>query len=313
MLDVNEAIERLPDRHGAVLRWYLNHRNEERGWPGSLSDGTLLVSKAKGIYKPKWTSYAISVRQSLKGPYSDRDPYMRSDGTWSYLYFQENPDPSLRDSAYTNRGMVECMRDAVPVGVLRQITGRPSPTYRILGLALVVGWEDGYFLLEGFSPRGQGYVDNPPSQIDMLMAKYEDAASKEGSDSLGIDRVVASIVRRRGQPEFRRSLIVAYGARCAISGCDAVAALEACHIVPYCGPQTNMTSNGLLLRADLHSLFDLGLLAVNTSNMTVLIARSLERTTYSEFYGKAVSLPNYIPHKPSLSALDAHRIWTGLQ
>ena len=249
MLDVNSSIGQLSSRHQSALRWFMDHRDEERTWPGSMPDGTLLVSKAKGIYKPSWTNYALSVRQSLRGPYSDRDPEIRSDGTWTYHYFQENADPSQRDSQYTNRGMVDCMRDGVPVGVLRQVSPKPLPTYQILGLALVVGWEEGYFRLEGLSPQGQTDALPGQAQVDVLMAHHEEAASTEGSEitdsfTEGLDSVIASIVRRRGQPEFRRALIEAYSGRCAISGCDAVDALEACHIVPYGGSQTNRVSNG---------------------------------------------------------------------
>ena len=101
-------------------------------------------------------------------------------------------------------------------------------------------------------------------------------------------------------------------AMCAISGCDAVEALEACHIVPYGGPQTNSVSNGFLLRADLHTLFDIGLLAVDTSNMTVVIAPSLKWSDYREFSGKTISVPEGPSNKPSLDALRAHGIWSGL-
>ena len=317
MFDVNETIGQLSNRHQSALRWFMDHREEERAWPGSMPDGTLLVNKAKGIYKPRWTNYALSVRESLGGSYSDRDPEIRSDGTWSYLYFQENPDPSQRDSQYTNRGMVDCMRDSVPVGVIRQVSGRPSPTYRILGLALVAEWEAGYFLLEGLSP--QGHTDAIPAraQVNLLIALHEEAASNEGSqiaESIkeGLDRIIASIVRRRGQPEFRKALIEAYSGKCAVSGCDAVEALEACHIVPYGGPQTNRVSNGLLMRADLHTLFDVGLLAVNPSNMTAVIAPSLLLTTYREFSGKTISVPEGKANRPSLDALRAHGRWSGL-
>ena len=160
MLDVNETIGQLSNQHQSALRWFMDHRDEERTWPGSMPDGTLLVTQAKGIYKPRWTNYALSVRQGIGGQYSDTDPEIRSNGTWSYLYFQENIDPSQRDSQYTNRGMVDCMRDSVPVGVLRQVSGKPSPKYRILGLALVARWEAGYFFLEGLSP--QGHTDAHP-------------------------------------------------------------------------------------------------------------------------------------------------------
>jgi hypothetical protein len=47
------------------------------------------------------------------------------------------------------------------------------------------------------------------------------------------ERRLSEIVHCRGQPEFRAILIRAYGGYCAITGCDALSALEAAHIVPY--------------------------------------------------------------------------------
>jgi hypothetical protein len=117
-------------------------------WPDALPDGTLLATRAKGIYKPAWNEYALSVRQTMEGPYADRDPILRRDGSWIYLYHQEG-DPKLRDEYFTNVAMMGCMRDGVPIGVMRQMNPSPSPQYQVLGLAMVTGWGGGYFVLEG--------------------------------------------------------------------------------------------------------------------------------------------------------------------
>jgi hypothetical protein len=77
------------------------------------------------------------------------------------------------------------------------------------------------------------------------------------------ERVLSSIVRRGGQPAFRHHLLAVYNGRCAITGCDVEAVLDAAHIVPFKGPDTNHPGNGLLLRTDLHTLFDLKLVAVD--------------------------------------------------
>ena len=84
----------------------------------AAGERTLLATQAKGIYKPGWSDYALSVRQTLGSPYPDRDPEIRTDGTWSYAYFQENPNPAERDREFTNRGLVACLRDGVPVGAM---------------------------------------------------------------------------------------------------------------------------------------------------------------------------------------------------
>src|SRR5437763_1071241 len=133
MSDLDDSLSRLPGRHQTALRWFHDHVGSDQPWPRPLADGTLLVTLPKGIYKPEWSSYALSVRQMLKSPYPDREPAMRDDGTWSYAYYQEGPDPADRDRFYTNVGLLACMRDGIPVGVLRQITGKPNVRYHVHG------------------------------------------------------------------------------------------------------------------------------------------------------------------------------------
>jgi len=120
------------------------------------------------------------------------------------------------------------------------------------------------------------------------------------------DRTIAAIVRRRGQPKFRRELIDAYGRRCAISGCDVVDVLEAAHIKPYRGTHTNHVVNGLLLRADLHTLFDLRLIAIEPATMTVWIADALRATDFASLKGVQLRLPSNPTLRPDESALRAH-------
>ena len=314
---IDELIARLPDRHKVALKWFAGKMGSEQPWPGALPDGTLLVNKAKGIYKPNWTKYALSIRQSLGGPYPDYEPEVHVDGTWSYLYFQENRNPLERDSEYTNVGLVACMNNRVPVGVIRQIKEKPNPRYRILGVALVTGWQEGYFFLEGFSASGLAREPSPRPQIEMLIQSQQKAADVDGFFSPrdvtdGRQRILASIVRRRGQPEFRRALLKAYDGKCSITGCDAEDALEAAHILPYRGAETNRIPNGLLLRADIHILFDMGLIAVDISNMTLLVSPDLEPTEYNLLAGKHLRLPANPRLAPSIEALKQHRSWSGL-
>lgn len=152
---LREAFAQLPLRHQLALRWFADHSGQDVHWPESIHtpDGeTLLATRAKGIYKPAWSQYALSVRQSLSGPYKDLKPVVRPDGTWLFKYFQENTTPTERDQEYTNRALLSCQRDRVPVGVMRQTKGPSGLRYSVLGLAFVTGWKDGYFLLEGFAP-----------------------------------------------------------------------------------------------------------------------------------------------------------------
>ena len=71
------------------------------------------------------------------------------------------------------------------------------------------------------------------------------------------EKTLAEIKVRRGQREFRRKLLLAYESKCAVTECDCVDALDAAHIYPYWGTKTEPDeTGGLLMRGDIHTLFD---------------------------------------------------------
>jgi predicted restriction endonuclease len=70
-------------------------------------------------------------------------------------------------------------------------------------------------------------------------------------------------------------------------------------------------TNGLLLRADIHTLFDIGLIAID-EGFKVLISPNLDRTEYSALRGQVLSIPEDPAARPSVKALQWHREQTGL-
>lgn len=137
------------------LRWFAENAGKTVLWRPLLENGTRLFSTPKGIYKPEGSIYALSVRQTLKSSYLDREPLYRPDGTWTYSYFQEGISPD-DDGMYTNQGLKRSMDDGVPVGVARQISAKPGPTtYEILGIAKVTNWKGGFFQLDGYANDGR--------------------------------------------------------------------------------------------------------------------------------------------------------------
>lgn len=84
------------------------------------------------------------------------------------------------------------------------------------------------------------------------------------------DEVFDLIARRRGQKKFRAALLTKFG-KCIITGSKCEAVLEACHIKPYAETRQHEVDNGLLLRSDIHTLFDLGLVAINPKTMTIWV------------------------------------------
>ena len=80
--------------------------------------------------------------------------------------------------------------------------------------------------------------------------------------------------------------------------------LEAAHIVPYMGPLTNDVRNGLLMRSDLHTLFDCDLLAFHPKTRLAVIAECLKGSTYSQFSDRRLRLPLDDSLGPSARALQ---------
>jgi hypothetical protein len=105
------------------------------------------------------------------------------------------------------------------------------------------------------------------------------------------ERQMREIEARQGAGPFRDALMRAYQERCAITGCTVPQLLEAAHIVPYADQGANSTANGLLLRADLHTAFDLHLVWVDVDTMEVRVAPSITDAAYRALEGKALRTP----------------------
>lgn len=308
------AVLPLSSDHRDLLRWFEERAGQISGFPKRLPDGRFLVSAPKGIYKPADLPYALSVRVNLHSRYSDGKRIDRPDQSWAFAYHQENPDVTQRDREYTNRALMRCIEDGVPVGVLFErdrLRGRSQ--YDVLGLALPVDWREGYFLFEGFGPDGP--VRDADTYADVLLGSVldgdadsapddDDGASVPGEDYDGRLRAMRSIVARQGQQRFRAELLRAYAGRCAISGEGVKPILDAAHIRPYRGPASNVITNGLLLRTDLHSLFDLQLCAVEPVKRTVVLSKTLHASTYASLHGTALREPIERQLRPSASVLE---------
>ncbi|MDO8963347.1 MAG: HNH endonuclease [Coriobacteriia bacterium] len=302
----------LPAWHQDVLEWF--ERNAGRTFAKRPFDAGLpvkLTSAQKGIWKSALSPYAISVVQTPKGVYADQDPIRHpDDGTWRYFYHQQgqtSADIADPQSIFANAALFKCMSDGVPVGVV--IPAESGDGYQVLGLAFVEGHSQGYFELVGPVSVGASAelhaAESSSHSAALIGFPIEDFDPNATQDNRL--KVIAEVRRRQGGARFRRALLTAYGARCAMTRYDAAPALEAAHILPYRGPQTNHVANGLLLRADMHDLFDLGLIAVDTGTMTLLLANDLAGTEYEKYAGRQLWLPREADARPNADALDKHR------
>ncbi len=318
MLFVEEVIENVSnDFHHQALKWFECHKNQEITW-AELSANEL-VNKAKGIHKPARINYALSIRQTLESVYKDTTIHHYPDDSWSYQYFQEGKNGTNDDNLFTNRALVNCMKDQIPVGVLIQTQRKPDTTkYRVEGIAFIVGWENGCFLLRSVTEERQNKLIEEQLKKPVIQIEIEKLVNKVSKQPFNPEnildqrkKIIASIHQRQGQGGFRDGLIAAHQ-KCMVTGYQLTQILEAAHIYPYQGPATNHISNGLLLRSDIHTLFDQGLLAIDTENMSIILSSELNGTEYEKYVNQRLHLPEDERLHPNKEALDLHRKIAGL-
>jgi predicted restriction endonuclease len=163
---------------------------------------------------------------------------------------------------------------------------------------------------EGYSQGNIAEAVNVNRHFQLLAQLEKDVADEGEFNPASIEDAreisLRAMVVRSGQSKFRSSVLEAYGGTCCVTGCSVEPALEAAHIFPYNGEHTNAVQNGLLLRSDIHRLFDLGMLWVDPSNMRVCLSPSLIDSTYAQYLNLEISLPLLASLHPSLKALEWH-------
>ncbi len=116
---------------------------------------------------------------------------------------------------------------------------------------------------------------------------------------------------RLGQGAFRVMVTEAYGRRCAMTGERVLPVLEAAHIRPYSESGPHRTPNGLLLRSDLHALFDEGYITVGPDYRIEVSGRIRDEfhngRIYYELHGRRLPvLPERGEDRPSREYIDWH-------
>lgn len=149
----------------------------------------------------------------------------------------------------------------------------------------------------------QTQAPRPSNDRDNLLTIAEQVQSGWGTSAL--------IKPRLGQSAFRVLVTDAYKRKCAMTGENTLVTLEAAHIVPFAKEQSHDVRNGLLLRADFHKLFDVGLVSV-TPESKIKVSPKI-REAY--FNGKAYyrldgqplpNMPDQPENRPDPDRLEWH-------
>jgi putative restriction endonuclease len=140
---------------------------------------------------------------------------------------------------------------------------------------------------------------------------YERRSSQSTEATEGPRYGTPAFIRPRlGQGAFRVAVTDAYERACAITGEHSLPALEAAHIRPFAQEGPHVVSNGLLLRADLHRLFEQGYVSIGPSNRLEVSERLRadynNGRTYYPLHGNNVALPHVETERPDPDLLRWH-------
>ncbi len=116
--------------------------------------------------------------------------------------------------------------------------------------------------------------------------------------------------RRLGQGGFRIRVTDTYGRQCAVSGEHTLPVLEAAHIKSVSRGGEHRISNGLLLRSDIHKLFDRGYVTI-TPDLKFQVSGRLDEDwqngkVYYAFDQKPIRVPSEAECAPDRELLEWH-------
>jgi hypothetical protein len=168
-----------------------------------------------------------------------------------------------------------------------------------------VGGYDYFFFLE-VHPNYTELIGVEDFQVIEELSELEDFNPVDIQDLRR--RVEAQTVVRQGSQQFRTEIRNAYHDVCAITGCNDARGMEAAHIRNYRGAHTNHVTNGILLRVDIHRLFDrlsgpLLRIEIQEEEWRLRVDQSLMGSTYEELDGTILNLPDNPQNWPNVEAL----------
>ena len=157
--------------------------------------------------------------------------------------------------------------------------------------------------------------------INIVTGANCDASSSDGKrileelklrlSSSGNRYSITETKHRLGQGGFRVLVTEAYKERCAISGEKTLPVLEAAHIQDFACDGPHEVQNGILLRSDIHTLYDKGYLTI-TSDLRVEVSHRLHEDfgngkIYYQYHGKELQiLPDAMDSRPAKEFLEWH-------
>ncbi|MGJ5819934.1 HNH endonuclease [Paludibaculum fermentans] len=161
--------------------------------------------------------------------------------------------------------------------------------------------EDGQYIWRAVGERLAQIQVNRPTSSPAILAATD--AARYGRPMI--------VTPRLGQGAFRVMVTDIYQRRCAMTGERTLPVLEAAHIKPYAEGGVHELRNGLLLRSDLHKLFDAGYLTVDPDERRILVSRRIREEfdngrDYYALEGRVLRDPMEVVTGPAREYLAYH-------
>lgn len=121
---------------------------------------------------------------------------------------------------------------------------------------------------QAFEWKDIGTLDS----IKSLIARIEMKTDIASLTNVATNEAFAKGKARKGQSACRKLALATWNGKCVVTGCDVKESLEAAHIIPWkTGEKRGIKENLLLMRGDIHSLFDRGKLKIDPKTFEVSI------------------------------------------
>lgn len=265
----SDVVARVVESERATFYWMPSQLMQ--GWPGNAQRLEVSSFRAGQVHTQQYESATLYVEYIPRGARKRREAIQGPHPSLVIIEGWNHPDPPggwVADGDSSRRGRWDVFAPEWRVEFDAFLTEylRANSNVRILGdfRNTAAPNQNSNRILEDRSRNSEvlPQEDAYPSPEDGNIVDDED-------QDQSAEFVMRAIRARRGQSAFRNTLRERYGDQCQISGCPILDVLEAAHIRPYRTEADNAPSNGLLLRADLHTLFDLDLLGIKPQDLTI--------------------------------------------
>ena len=329
LLSYKRACKLVPREFIPAYEWFLSNEGQviprlPRGADAPKLSVPITLASQRGMHSPDYGNlpskgdgkkkYILSVHStgsSRDGSSPESDSYKDEvlnrhlDGTWTIDYSCQTAMAGKRATDNSNECMMNNLIDGVPVALMLK---EPDGGYRIHGLAYVEAFNSltRMFTLHGpVSAEAKGVNFYTFDACDDITEEERQALlDADAFDDDAFARV--EVVKRRHQDRFRKKVVYAYDGACAVTGTVTPSVLQAAHIDPYARSRSHAVSNGILLRADVHLLYDAHLITIRPDSRRVVVSEAVRDPMYRELDGTTARLPKQREYGPDRRLLEIH-------